>query len=114
MDDRSPVEGVSPTGAAELIRRRRHREINARLYRKIWTEAGLAAVGPLLERAEDVMISVTPQRWSAWDIRSTFFAAVQEAGIPLDDAELVPVLTWGASRQVMLLCSSRDRNRGLV
>lgn len=76
MDDRSTVEWASPTGAAELIRRRRPREINARLYRKIWTEAGLAAVGLLLERAEDVTIAFTPQRWSAWDIRSTFFVVV--------------------------------------
>jgi len=44
-------------------------------------------VGPLLEQTEDVTIAITPRRWSAWDIHSTFFAAVQEAGIPLDATE---------------------------
>ena len=44
-------------------------------------------MGPLLEQAEDVTIAITPRRWSAWDIQSTFFSAMQEAGIPLDAAE---------------------------
>jgi PPOX class probable F420-dependent enzyme len=87
VDDRSTLEWVSAMGTAELIRSQRSREINARLYRKSWTEAGLEIVGPLLERTEDVTIAITPRRWSAWDIQSTFFAALQDAGIPLDDAE---------------------------
>jgi nitroimidazol reductase NimA-like FMN-containing flavoprotein (pyridoxamine 5'-phosphate oxidase superfamily) len=87
VDDRSTLEWISATGTAELIRGQHSREINARLYRRSWTEAGLAAVGPLLEKNEDVTIAITPRRWSAWDIQSTFFAALQEAGIPLDDAE---------------------------
>jgi hypothetical protein len=50
-------------------------------------------VGPLLEQTEDVTIAITPRRWSAWDIRSTFFSAVQEAGILIEDAETwVPAL----------------------
>jgi hypothetical protein len=40
-----------------------------------------------IEQAEDVTIAIIPHRWSAWDICSTFFAAVQEAGLPLDAAE---------------------------
>jgi hypothetical protein len=56
---------------------------NARLYHWSWTEAGLATVAPLLEQTEDVTIAITTRRWSAWDIRSTFFSAFQEAGIPL-------------------------------
>src|SRR5215210_2427485 len=65
----------------------------ARLYPRSWTEAGLATVGPLLEQTEDVTIAITPRRWSAWDIRSTFFSAVQEAGILIEDAETwVPAL----------------------
>lgn len=87
VDDRNTLEWVSATGTAELIRGQRSREINAWLYRRSWSEAGLETVGPLLEQTEDVTIAVTPRRWSAWDIQSTFFAAVQEAGIPLDDAE---------------------------
>ena len=86
VDDRSTLQWVSATGTAELIRGRRSGEINARLYRRSWTEAGLETAGPLLEQTEDVTISITPRRWSAWDIRSTFFAAVQDAGIPLDGA----------------------------
>lgn len=87
VDDRSTLEWMSATGTAELIRGQRSREINARLYRRSWTEAGLAIVGPLLQQTEDVTIAITPRRWSAWDIQSTFFAALQEAGIPLDEAE---------------------------
>jgi hypothetical protein len=87
VDDRSTLEWVSATGTAELIHGQRSREINARLYRKSWTEAGLEIVGPLLEQNEDVTIAITPRRWSAWDIQSTFYAALQDASIPLDDAE---------------------------
>jgi PPOX class probable F420-dependent enzyme len=87
VDDRSTLQWVSATGTAELIRGQRSREINARLHRRSWTDAGLVTVGPLLERTEDITIAITPRRWSAWDIQSTFFAALQEVGIPLDDAE---------------------------
>jgi PPOX class probable F420-dependent enzyme len=87
VDDRSTLEWVSATGTGELIRGQQSKEINARLYHRSWTEAGIAAVGPFLERHEDVTIAITPQRWSAWDIQSTFFAALQDAGIPLDDVE---------------------------
>jgi hypothetical protein len=34
-----------------------------------------------------VTIAISPRSWSAWDTQSTFFAALQEAGIPLGDAE---------------------------
>jgi PPOX class probable F420-dependent enzyme len=87
VDDRITLEWVSATGTAELIRGQRSRGINARLYRKSWTEADLEMVGPMLEQTEDVTIAIAPRRWSAWDIRSTFFAALRDAGIPLDDAE---------------------------
>ncbi len=87
VDDRSTLEWVSATGTAELIRGQRSREINARLYRRSWTDAGLEMMGPMLEQNEDVTIAITPRRWSAWDIQSTFFVALQEAGIALDDAE---------------------------
>ncbi len=78
VDDRSTLEWVSATGTAELIRGQRSREINVRLSRRSWTEAALATVGPLLEQTEDVTIAITPRRWRAWDIRSTFFAALQD------------------------------------
>lgn len=87
VDDRSTLEWVSATGTAELIRGQRSREINAQLYRRSWTEADLETVGSLLERTEDVTIAITPRRWRAWDIQSTFFAALQDAGVPLDNAE---------------------------
>jgi PPOX class probable F420-dependent enzyme len=87
VDDRSTLEWVSATGTAELIRGQRSREINARLYSWSWTDAGLETVGPLLKQTEDVSIAITPRTWRAWDIQSTFFAALQQAGIPLDDAE---------------------------
>lgn len=87
VDDRRTPEWVSATGTAELIRGQHSREINARLSRKSWTEADLETVGPLLEQTEDVTIVITPRSWSAWDIQSTFFAALQEVGLALDDAE---------------------------
>lgn len=87
VDDRRTLEWVSATGTVELIRGRHSREINGRLYRKSWTEADLETVGPLLEQTEDVTIAITPRRWSAWDIQSTFFAALQEAALALEDAE---------------------------
>lgn len=87
VDDRGALEWVSATGTAELMRGQLSREINARLHRRSWTEVGLETVGPLLEQTEDVTIAITPRRWSAWDIQSTFFAALQDAGIPLDGAE---------------------------
>jgi nitroimidazol reductase NimA-like FMN-containing flavoprotein (pyridoxamine 5'-phosphate oxidase superfamily) len=87
VDDRSTLEWVSAMGTAVLIRGQRSREINARLYHRSWTDVGLATVGPFLERHEDVTIAITPHRWSAWDTQSTFFVALQDAGIPLDDAE---------------------------
>jgi hypothetical protein len=40
-----------------------------------------------IEQAEDVTIAIIPRRWSAWDICSTFLAAVQEVGLPLNAAE---------------------------
>lgn len=62
VDDRSTLEWVSATGTVELIRGQRSREINGRLYRRSWTEAGLETVGPLLEKNEDVTIAITPRR----------------------------------------------------
>ena len=59
----------------------------ALLYRRSWTEAGLVTVRSLLQQTEDVTITITPRRWRAWEIRSTLFAAMQEAGIPLDAAQ---------------------------
>jgi hypothetical protein len=80
---------LSPAGSRHSQRGfiTRSREMNAWLYRRSWTEADLETVGPLPERTEDVTIAITPRRWRAWDIRSTFFVALQEAGIALDDAE---------------------------
>jgi hypothetical protein len=59
----------------------------ALLYRRSWTEAGLVTMRSLLQQTEDVTITITARRWRAWEIRSTFFAAMQEAGIPLDAAQ---------------------------
>ena len=51
-EDRSTLERVSAADTAELIRGRRSAEINARLYRRYWADAGLETVGPLLKQTE--------------------------------------------------------------
>ena len=48
------------------------------------------AVRIIALKACPISVSATPKRearWRAWEIRSTFFAAMQEAGIPLDAAQ---------------------------
>lgn len=87
VDDRDTAEWVSATGTAELIEGRPSAEINDRLRRKYMTEAGLEALGPLLEQAEDATIAITPRRWKAWDYQSTMLAAVENAGISFDGAD---------------------------
>lgn len=89
VDDRATAEWVSGAGTAELIRGTRSRELNDRLRRRYMTAAGLAALGPVLADAEDVTIAVTPRRWTAWDYQSTMLAALQDAGVRLDEAD-----TW--------------------
>lgn len=87
VDDRATAEWVSGAGAAELIRGQRSAELNARVRRRYMTEAGIEALGPLLEEAEDATIVVAPERWAAWDYQSTMVSAIKEAGIPLDGAK---------------------------
>jgi hypothetical protein len=40
---------------------------------------------PGVGRGQDVTIVVTPERWRAWDMASTFFRYLVEAGIPMDE-----------------------------
>lgn len=49
-------------------------------------------------------IAISPRSWSAWDTQSTFFAALQEAGIPLGDAE-----SWFRSRRMHCYPSEERR-----
>lgn len=87
VDDREDPRWVSARGTAELVRGDQAHELNESLYRLWMTEEGLALVGTFLATVEDVTIVVTPQRWSAWDIESTFYRVLAEAGIPLEDPD---------------------------
>jgi PPOX class probable F420-dependent enzyme len=89
VDDRGTAEWVSATGTAQVLTGQRSLPVNDRLRRRYMTVAGLQALGPVLERAENVTIAITPHRWNAWDYQSTMLAALQNAGIPLEDAH-----TW--------------------
>lgn len=87
VDDRRTASWVSARGTAELLRGAESAAVNARLRRKYMTDRGLEALGPVLEEAEDATIALTPVRWSAWDYESTMLAALQDAGVPMDDAD---------------------------
>lgn len=87
VDDRDDPRWVSARGTAELVRGQRARELNQSVYRLWMTDEGLAVVGRFLATIEDVTIVVTPDTWQGWDIESTFYRVLAEAGIPLDEPE---------------------------
>lgn len=87
VDDRESASWVSARGTAELVTGAPSAALNDRLRRRYMTERGLEVVGPLLERTEDATIAITVHRWTAWDYESTMLAALQDAGVPLDDAD---------------------------
>lgn len=89
VDDRDTAVWVAAVGTAEVLRGPASARINDRLRRRYMTDAGIEALGPLLEQAEDATIAVTPRRWKAWDYQSTLLVAVEAAGIPLTGAD-----TW--------------------
>ena len=49
------------------------------------TEEGVAVVGRALAEVEDVTIVVTPVRWRAWDMASTFVPYLIDAGVAMDE-----------------------------
>ena len=87
VDDRQNPRWVSAKGTAELVHGQQAHELNQSLYRLWMTDAGLTVVGGLLATIEDVTIVVTPRSWQAWDIETTFYRALADAGIPLDDPD---------------------------
>jgi PPOX class probable F420-dependent enzyme len=87
VDDRNDVRWVSAQGTAELIRGQAAYELNQSLYRLWMTEEGLAVLGAYMATVEDVTIAITPHHWQAWDLESTFYPVLADAGIPLDDLD---------------------------
>ncbi len=85
VDDREAIAWVSGTGPARLVRGPQARALNERIYRTWMTEEGVAVVGRALAEVEDVTIVVTPAHWRAWDMASTFFPYLVEAGIAMDE-----------------------------
>ena len=87
VDDREAAAWVSATGTAELLTGAVSAAINRRLWRRLMTDEGWAAIGTFLEQKEDAAIAITPERWKAWDYESTLLAAAAAHGIPLDGAD---------------------------
>lgn len=57
---------VSCTGDARLIEGSEAAEINQGVRDRLFTEAGLATMGRLLEAHEDTTIEITPTKWLSW------------------------------------------------
>lgn len=87
VDDRESASWVSAQGTAELVTGAASAALNDRLRRRYMTDRGLEVIGPLLDRTEDATIAITARRWTAWDYESTMLAALQDAGVSLDDAD---------------------------
>jgi PPOX class probable F420-dependent enzyme len=63
---------VSASGTAEIIRGERSKEINTKIDQRYLTKVALEdpRVGPVMEAAGDVTISLTPHSWQSWDLKS--------------------------------------------
>jgi PPOX class probable F420-dependent enzyme len=75
VDARGAVlRGVAASGRLELIEGDAARELNARLYRRYVTEAGMAdpQIGPPLTEGDDVTLRLVPERWQEWDLEPSF------------------------------------------
>jgi PPOX class probable F420-dependent enzyme len=87
VDDRTELRWVSAQGTAQLLHGQTAYELNQSLYRLWMTDEGLKVVGAFMANIEDVTIEVIPLEWRAWDIESTFYRALADAGIPLDQPD---------------------------
>jgi hypothetical protein len=56
----------------EIIRGERSKEISAKILQRYLTKAGLEdpRVGPVFAAAGEVTISLTPQSWRSWELKS--------------------------------------------
>ena len=72
IDTRVPgqEQGVSVSGQADVIRGERGRALVAEAQRRYLTEVALAdtKVGPVYAEFDDVVIRITPERWTTWNI----------------------------------------------
>ena len=72
IDTRVPgqEQGISVSGNAEIIDGRRGRDLVAQAQRRYLTDKALyeSNVGAAYAEFDDVVIALTPQRWTTWDI----------------------------------------------
>ena len=63
---------VSASGAAEIIRGERSREISAKIHQRYMTKAALEdpTIGPAMATAGEVIISLRPDSWRSWELKS--------------------------------------------
>jgi len=72
IDTRVPgqEQGISASGQAAVIRGERGRSLVAEAQQRYLTEIALADtnVGPVYAEFDDVVIMITPERWTTWNI----------------------------------------------
>ncbi|MCB0080704.1 MAG: TIGR03618 family F420-dependent PPOX class oxidoreductase [Caldilineaceae bacterium] len=72
IDSRVPgqEQGVSVSGSATIIAGERGRALVAEAQQRYLTAKAIAdpKVGPAYARFDDVVIALTPERWTTWDI----------------------------------------------
>ena len=63
-------QGVSVSGSAAVIRGEQGRALVAEAQRRYLTDVALADtdVGPVYAEFDDVVIMITPERWTTWNI----------------------------------------------
>lgn len=63
---------VSASGAAEIIRGERSKEVNAKINQRYLTKAALEdpRLGPVFVSAGEVTIGLNPDSWRSWDLKS--------------------------------------------
>ena len=63
---------VSASGAAEIMRGERSKEIYAKILPRYVTKAGLEdpRVGPVFAAAGEVILGLTPHSWRSWELKS--------------------------------------------
>ena len=63
---------VSASGAAEIIRGERSKEISAKIHQRYMTKTALEdpTIGPAMAAAGEAIISLTPDSWGSWELKS--------------------------------------------
>jgi PPOX class probable F420-dependent enzyme len=71
---RGELQGISASGAADLLTGEEALRLNARIHRRYLTENGLQdpGLGQPITSSDNVTVRLRPERWNSWDM-SEFF-----------------------------------------